>query len=128
MKRLILFCALAFAALSSRAVTLFPYFVDVAGDYQEGMPAELKDEDMEPMYSARPSFFTSLDEAKAFYADVLPFSTENIMVKDIQAEDGKRITAYFSPMLDDVMSAIFLVETPDKTFYICYDEQKMKLN
>lgn len=125
MKKPILLFLLALISIAAQAVTLFPYFVDVAGDYQEGAPEVLRDEGENPMYSARPTFFTSLDEAKTFYADTLPFSTETILVRDLPVKDGIRITVYVSPMLDDVMSAIFLIEMPDKTFYICYDERKL---
>lgn len=124
MKKLIILFILTFVTITSHAVTLFPYFVDVAGDYQEGAPAELKDDKMEPMYSAKPKFYKSIDEVKAFYADVMPFSTETIFVKDLPEKEGMKITSYASPMLDDVISAIFLIEMPDKTFYICYDEKK----
>lgn len=125
MKKLILLVFLALVSLTSQAVTLFPYFVDVAGDYREGAPAELNDGGMQPMYSAKPTFYKSLDEAKAFYTDVMPFSTETIIVNDLPEKDGMRVTVYASPMLDNVMSAIFLIEMPDKTFYICYDEKKL---
>ncbi|MDE6017320.1 MAG: hypothetical protein K2G85_00730 [Muribaculaceae bacterium] len=27
-------------SLSSQAITLFPFFIDVAGDYKDGVPAE----------------------------------------------------------------------------------------
>lgn len=111
-------------ALSSQAVTLFPYFVDVAGDYQKGAPKELAEVGAEMMYSSQPKYYKSLDEAKAFYADVMPFSTEKIMVKDVPVKGGKG-TVYVSPMLDGVTSIIYLVESPDKVFYIGYDEKKV---
>lgn len=125
MKKLILLFSLALISVASHAVTLFPYFVDVAGDYEEGVPAELSGDEMAPMYFSRPSFYRSIAETKAFYTDVMPFSTEEIIVKDLPEKDGMKITAYLSPMLDGVMSAIFLIETADNTFYICYDERKL---
>lgn len=121
MKKLVIMLGVALAAFSSQAVTLFPYFVDVAGDYNEGVPEELAGARVEMKYSSRPSFYKSLDEAKAFYADVMPFSTETIEVKDVPLEEG-RITIYGSGMLDGKVSIIYLIETPEKTFYIGYDE------
>lgn len=111
------------SCLTSQAITLFPFFVDVAGDYQDGTPAEFEEIGAKMMYYSRPSFYKSHDEVKDFYADVMPFSTETIIVKDVPTDGGK-CSVYLSPMLDDVTSVIYLMELPDKTFYIGYDEIK----
>lgn len=125
MKKYVLLMAAILVSLSSQAITLFPFFVDVAGDYQEGAPAELAEIGATMKYSAMPSFYKSLDEARAFYDDVMPFSTENIIAKEVPlpTNEGKAMV-YVSPMQDGVASIIYLLETPDKKFYIGYDEQK----
>ena len=77
------------------------------------------------MHHSAPTFYRSIDVAKAFYADVMPFSTEKIIVKDIPTPNNEgKAMIYASPMQDDVLSLIYLFETPDKTFYIGYDEKK----
>lgn len=116
---------LAMVAHTSHAVTLFPYFVDVAGDYKEGSPAELKDCGVMGMYYAQPSFYRNIDEARSFYDETMPFSTETIQIKELPENDVFKGIVYISPMQDDVTSLIYLIETADKTFYICYLEQKM---
>lgn len=112
-------------AMSAHAITLFPFFVDVAGDYEDGMMADLKRSFSNPeataMYSAKPKFYTSLKEAKAFLQDVLPFSTEKIEVRDIEIDEGAA-TVVVSPMENGKMSIIYLFEVPEKGFYIAYDE------
>lgn len=125
MKKIIFLLVAVALSLSAQAITLFPFFVDVAGDYQEGAPAELTDVGATMKYSAMPTFYKSLDEVKVFYSDVMPFSTEKIVAKEIPMpnNEGKGMV-YVSPMEDGVASIIYLLETPDKKLYIGYDEQK----
>ncbi len=123
MRKIFLLIAVAMIAFTSHAITLFPFFVDVAGDYRDGTPEEFAEVGATMMYHARPSFYKSIEEAKAFYTDVMPFSSEKIIVKDIPLKEGKCMI-YVSPMSDDVMSLIYLFETPEKVFIIGYDEQK----
>ena len=123
MKKLALALAAGLVSLTSQAITLFPFFVDVAGDYQEGAMKEFAEIGAEMMYSSKPTFYNSLDEAKSFYKETMPFSTEKIILKDLKLEEGKG-SVYISPMLDGVLSIIYLFETPDKVFYIGYDEKK----
>lgn len=123
MKKLALAFAAGLVSLSSQAITLFPFFVDVAGDYQEGAPKEFAEIGAEMMYSSKPTLYKSIDEAKAFYQDTMPFSTEKIIIKDLKLEEGKG-TVYISPMLEGVLSIIYLFEIPDNGFYIGYDEKK----
>lgn len=123
MRKIFLLIAAAMIASTSHAITLFPFFVDVAGNYRDGTPEEFAEVGATMRYHARPSFYKSIEEVKAFYRDVMPFSSEKIIVKDVPLKEGKG-TIYVSPMLDDVMSIIYLIETPEKVFIIGYDELK----
>lgn len=130
MKKILLIFALALIACgSANAVTLFPYFVDIAGNYRDGTLSDIQqslDDDDNLMYSAKPSFYKSLADADTFLQDSLPFSTENIIAYDVPGvKNGVKVKMYVSPMLDNVLSAIFLIEIPEKGFYVGYDEKQM---
>ena len=59
MKKLALALAAGLVSLTSQAITLFPFFVDVAGDYQEGAMKEFAEIGAEMMYSSKPTFYKS---------------------------------------------------------------------
>ena len=124
MKKILISLAAVLMSLSSGAVTLFPYFVDVAGNYDDGTMEEMKVIGGECMYSAHPSFYRSMDEAIAFYKDVMPFSTEKIMYRPVES-DGIKGGVYFSMQENGLVSLIYLVEIPEKGFYIGYDEKPL---
>lgn len=125
MKKIIFLLVAVALSLSAQAITLFPFFVDVAGDYSEGAPEVLAAEGDTMMYSSQPSFYKSLEEAKVFYEDVMPFSTEKIDILEVPIPEGKgKGIMYVSAMEDGLFSIIYLYETPDKKFYIGYDEKK----
>lgn len=122
-RRIQLFIVMILMGLSVNAVTLFPYFVDVAGDYKEGMYEELAVLKIKGMYSAKPSFYSNIDEADTFYKDVLPFSSEKIeRSESVDKETKVRIVKYMSPMLENKTSVIYLIQIPDKGFFLAYSE------
>lgn len=126
MKKILSIILMLGMVFTAKAITLFPFFVDVAGDYHDGVMGELVDASnaLEDnfMYSSKPSFYSNLAEADAFYNDVMPFSTEEIMVKeyDLEVCKGK---IYISPMLDGKTAYIYLIELPDQNFFIAYNER-----
>lgn len=122
MKKPLLTLLTAAVTLSGQAITLFPFFTDVAGDYKDGATPELTEIGIVCMYSKKPVFFSSLKEADAFLQDVLPFSNEIILRTENDKDEEIRCVAYKSPMLYDVVSVIYLFEIPEKGFFVAYNE------
>lgn len=109
--------------LSANAITLFPFFCDVAGDYSDITPKELTDLNISCRYSrVHPYFYSNLASADSFLQDVVP-SSEPIN-RDEKMVGATKIVTYQSPMLDDVVSILYLVEIPEKGLYVGYSEDK----
>ncbi len=126
MKRLISIAISLIAALAAHAVPLFPYFVDVAGDFKEGTPAELAALNIPCKFYNIPSFYKNLNSADSFLNDVLPTSREPISRSE-KTIGNTRIVIYTSPIDDtligpDATSTLWLVEIPDVGFYAAYAE------
>ena len=122
LRALVTLAVLLFYYASSSAITLFPFFVDVAGDYNDGTPEEFSNLGITTMYYKSPSFYSSLKEADEFLKEVLPFSNEPIS-RNEETRDKVKIVEYTSPMLDEKVSHIYLVQFPDNKFLVGYKEQ-----
>ncbi|MDE6754899.1 MAG: hypothetical protein K2J82_09865 [Muribaculaceae bacterium] len=110
---------------STEGLPLFPFFVDVAGDYNEGIPEEVAALNIPGGYYKTPFFYSSLKDAEDFLQDVLPFSNYIISREETIKEDGTRIVQYASPLTDGRESILTLVEIPSKNvFYAVYAEVK----
>lgn len=122
MKKILILILLAVAGLSAHAIPLFPFFVDVAGDYDEKTPPELAVLQIPFMYSKKPASFSTLASADEFLKDVLPFSSEKIDRKEeVMKNKVKRVT-YSSPMTDGRISILYLIEIPGNGFFAAYNE------
>lgn len=121
LRALVTFAVILFYYASSSAITLFPFFVDVAGDYNDGTPDELANLGITTMHYKSPSFYSSLKEADEFLKDVLPFSNETIL-RNEETKGKVKIVEYISPMLYEKVSHIYLVQFPDKRFLVGYKE------
>lgn len=114
---------MAILYLSANAITLFPFFCDVSGDYSDSTPQELMDLNISCTYSrVHPYFFSDLASADSFLQDVLP-SSEPIN-REEKMVGATKIVTYQSPMLYDVVSILYLVEIPEKGLYAGYSEEQ----
>lgn len=125
MKKLFVTLALALSFGLAHAIPLFPFFTDVAGDYEDGTPAHFQALNMPCMYWKKSSgWYKSLKEADEFLNDVMPYSSESISrtVVEMPADSKTKAVTYTSPMSDGKTSVIYLVEDPVNGFFIGYNE------
>lgn len=124
MKKILFTVLMALSFFVADAIPLFPYFVDVAGDYNDGTPIELESIGLPCInYRRTPSFYSNIKEADDFLNDVMPVTNENI-VRTVSHRDGFNIVTYSSSISDEYNSVIYLVETPLKEFIIGYGESE----
>lgn len=114
--------ALSLTAAGAHAIPLFPFFVDVAGDYNDGTPAAFEKQGISCMYWKTPSFYSTLDEAVIFLEDVLPYSSEKITRTDREIGKKGKMVIYSSPMTTGQISYLYLIQTPEDGFVTGYAE------
>lgn len=122
MNKLLTLLFAATAAVPAKAVTLFPFFVDVAGDYTDKTPQQLAPLGMDFMYTAKSSFFGDLQSSDTFLMDVMPFSSEPITRDEYKKGDASVVT-YSSPQENGAVSTVYLISLPGDEFWIAYTEQ-----
>lgn len=106
--------------ISCQAIPLFPFFVDLVGNYNEGPVEELKPLEIDCLYSYKCNCFYSIEAADSYLDDVLPYENYTIVKKDGK-KDGKNMKIYASLLEDDKTSILALVELPEG-LYVVYDE------
>lgn len=121
MKRISLFLTVLLLAVSAKAITLFPFFVDLAGNYIEGPVTELVPLGVECSHSNKCSDFNTIKDADAFLSDVLPYSNYHIEKKPV-VKDGLNMQLYISLMENGNTSVMCLIEIPEKGLFVIYDE------
>lgn len=121
MRKTILILTIILSAMAANAIPLFPFFVDVAGDYHDGTLPELEEVGVECGYSKKSFWFSTLSDAENFLNDVLPTSNYPIERREME-KDGTKIVTYTSPMGDNQLSILFLVEIPQKGLFTGYSE------
>lgn len=121
MKKIIIFLAALFLTVSANAVSLFPFFVDLAGNYQEGPDQKLQPIGVECMYSGKCNDFNTIKDADTFLDDVLPYKNYPIFKKKY-LKDGLNMEIFASLLEDDRTSVICLIEMPKEGLYVVYDE------
>ena len=130
MKKFILSVLLAATFSMANAISLFPHFVDVAGDFEDGTPQELIDLNLPTdHYRISPFFFSEIKNADEFLMDTLPFSSCQIDKEERKLDDGTEIIIYRTSLEADGLnkdkwSALYLVQSPDSPLIvgICEDE------
>lgn len=124
MKKLIITLAISASTLIGSAAPLFPFFVDLAGNYKDGTPDELAALGFSSMYWGQSSFYPNEQSAREFLGDVLP--SEGINKENTDSETV-RVTKYTSTFSDsEKASEIQLVTLPDGAFYILYNEYSLQ--
>ena len=122
MRKLLLTLALSMTAAAAHAIPLFPFFVDVAGDYNDGTPSAFEKQGISCMYWKAPAFYSNLDEAVMFLEDVLPYSSETITRTDREIGKKGKMVIYSSPMTAGRTSCLYLIQTPEDGFLAGYSE------
>ena len=129
MKKIIFIALSLFLTFSCHAISLFPHFTDVAGDYEEGTAPKFSELKIPTTcWRVNPHFFNTIAGADEFLADTLPFSSYQIVKDTKTLEDGTKIITYFAPSEDGVFgkdetltgkgSYLFLIQTPDEPLYV----------
>lgn len=129
MKRIVFIFLSLFMTVSLHAIELFPYFVDVAGDFSDGTDLKFSELNLPTKhYRSNPFFYSSISEADEFLMDSLPFSNYHIGKVSETLPDGTEIIIYSSSLvegvfgsdaaMDDKMSYIYLIQTPNEPFYV----------
>lgn len=114
----------------ANAITLFPHFVDVAGDYESGTTDKFVELGIPTIHwKESPFFYSNIKDADAFLMDTLPFSSYTIEKETRTLEDGTEIVCYTSSLeadglYKDKWSKLYLVQSPDGPLYvgICEDQ------
>lgn len=96
------------------ADTLFPWFVDLVGDY-----TEIKDTGAS-CWMKSPKNGGGEKAATQFLEDTLPSGTYRTTT--VTLADGTKVKGYVSDMLDRKVSVIYFITQPDGTFSIEYAE------
>lgn len=121
MKRISIVLVTLFLTVTCKALSLFPFFGDLVGDYFDGPVPELEPLKVECLYSDKSHWFNSIKDADTFLDDVLPYENESIFRKKY-VKDGINMEIYASPLLDDRTSVMCLIELPNDGLYVIYDE------
>lgn len=130
MKRIILALIMAFSFSFANAITLFPHFVDVAGDYENGTPEKFAELNIPTIYwRVAPSFYSNIQDADSFLKDTLPFSSYSIERIANKLDNGTEIIVYSSSLEADGLnegkwSKLYLLQSPDEPLYVAiYEDQ-----
>lgn len=122
MKRIGFILLSLFITISCKAIPLFPFFVDLVGNYNEGLVQELKPLEIDCMYSYKCNCFYTIEAADSYLDDILPYENYPIVKKKVQ-KDGINMEIYASLLLEeDKTSILCLVEKPEDGLYVIYDE------
>lgn len=121
MKKIGLILVSLFLAISANALPLFPFFVDLVGNYEEGLVPPLQPLEIECLSSYKCNCFYTIEAADSYLDDVLPYQNYTIAKKVVQ-KNGKNIKLYVSLMENGKTSILGLVEMPGDGLYVIYDE------
>lgn len=130
MKKTVFSLIMAMSFSIANAITLFPHFVDVAGDYESGTTDKFVELGIPTIHwKESPFFYSNIKDADAFLMDTLPFSSYTIEKETRTLEDGTEIVCYTSSLeadglYKDKWSKLYLVQSPDGPLYvgICEDQ------
>lgn len=129
MKKLVFTLLSLSLAISSQAVSLFPYFVDVAGDFKDGTDLKFSELNIPTKHwNVNPLFYKTISAADEFLQESLPFS-EYTIGKDTQTlSDGTIIIKYTTSLAEGILgtgesmtgkdSSLYLIQTPDGPLYV----------
>ncbi len=130
MKKIIMLMVMAMSFSFGNAITLFPHFVDVAGDYESGTTDKFVVLSIPTTHwRVAPSFFNNMKDADSFLMDTLPFSNYVIDKETKTLDDGTEIVVYISSLeadglYKDKWSRLYLIQSPGEPLYVglCEDQ------
>lgn len=131
MKKVILFFLLVFSFTSAYSIPLFPHFVDVAGEFEEGSTEKFVALNIPTIaWRVSPSYFKTLKDADSFLMDTLPFSSYPIEKETKKLADGTEIVIYRSSLeadglYKDKWAMLYLVQTPNEPLYVGLFEDEL---
>lgn len=119
------------SAISANATVLFPFYVDIAPKYEEGLSEEFHDAGVTSAmyYSTQPDFLVStFTGIESFLKDTLPSD-----VTRSEQKIGDRILVTYTSInrKDDTIdtkplkTVIYVLSRPDKSYVAAYDEQEV---
>lgn len=129
MKKIVFTLLSLFLTVSSHAFSLFPHFVDIAGDYQDGTNPKFSELNIPTKHwRVSPSFYKTVSEADEFLTETLPFSNYKIGKETQTLPDGTIIVKYSASLADGILgtdetlagkgSYLYLIQTPEEPLYI----------
>lgn len=129
MKKLVLIAMSMFMAVCSHAISLFPHFVDIAGNYKDGTDLKFSELKLPTQHwNVNPISFKTISEAEEFLQDTLPFSNYQIGKVTETLPDGTKIIKYSASLADGVLgtdetkagkwSYLYLIQTPGEALYV----------
>lgn len=121
MKRIGFIVLSLFVAMSCKALSLFPFFVDLVGDYNDGVMEQLQPYGVECKSSDKCHWFSNIKDADVYLDDVLPYSNYSILRKKVQMK-GLNTEVYATLQEDGNTSVMMLIEVPNDGLYVIYDE------
>lgn len=121
------------SAVSANATVLFPYFVDIAPNYEDGLTEELKAAGVPCglYHSTKPGFLNSnFTEVEDLFKETLPSDVERVE----QKRGNSMLVVYTSiNKKDDALntktmkSSIYILRRADNSFVAAYCEQEEEL-
>ena len=128
MKRIFILLSVILLTVSAHALSLFPFFGDVVGDYEDGTHPKFVELNLPTNHwRESPFWFKNIKDADEFLMDVLPFSSYQIEKDTKTLPDGTNVIIYSSPKSDGVLEAdgtargwsrLYLIQTPDEPMYV----------
>lgn len=121
------------SAVSANATVLFPYFVDIAPNYEDGLTEELKAAGVPCglYHSTKPGFLNSnFTEVEDLFKETLPSDVERFE----QKRGNSMLVVYTSVNKKDdalntktIKSYIYILRRADNSFVAAYCEQEEEL-
>ncbi len=113
---------------SVQATVLFPFFVDIAPEYEEGLPEVMREAgvDCGLYHGTKPDFLLqTFTGVEGFYKDTLP---DDVMREERMVGKYKLVKYYTMTRsndtikTDEIRSAIYVLELPDNRYMTVYCE------
>lgn len=121
------------AAFGANATVLFPHFVDIAPNYEEGNSEELKGfiSDKVLYHSTIPGLTSKFSDVISFFHDTLP---SDVKIEERKIGDKRLLVVSSLHKCNDTIATshllctIYVLELPDDKFCAVYCEREKEIN